>query len=44
MKVSNKYMAMAMIIAAAYNTSVKSENVEMNRAAKFALADMKDEL
>lgn len=33
-----------MIIAAAYNTSVKSENVEMNRAAKFALADMKNEL
>ena len=37
-------MAVAMIIATVYNTNVKSENVEMNRAAKFALADMRGEL
>lgn len=44
MKTNSKYMAMAVIIATAYNTSVKSENVEINRAAKFTLADMKGEL
>lgn len=44
MKANAKLMAAAVIIAAAYNTSVKSENVENNRAAKYALADMKGEL
>lgn len=44
MKANTKLMATAVIIAAAYNTSVKSENVEINRAAKYALADMKGEL
>lgn len=39
-----KLMAVAMIIAAAYNTSVKSENVAMARAAKYALLDMEGEL
>lgn len=41
---NKKYVALAMIIATAYNTSVKSESVELAMAAKFALADMEGEL
>lgn len=37
-------IAMAMIIATAYNTGVKSERVELAKAAKCALADMRGEL
>mgnify|MGYP004497332555 FL=1 len=44
MKPNTKLMAVAMIIATAYNTSVKSENVELMQAAKYALADMRGEL
>lgn len=41
---NKKYVALAIIIATTYNTSVKSESVELAKAAKFALADMEDEL
>ena len=44
MKPNTKILAVAMMIAAAYNTSVKSENVELMQAAKYALADMQGEL
>lgn len=44
MKPNTKLLAVAVIIANAYNTSVKSENVELVQAAKYALADMRSEL
>lgn len=44
MKPNTKFLAVAVIIATAYNTSATSENIELMRAAKYALADMKGEL
>lgn len=44
MKPNAKIMAVAVMVAAAYNTSVTSESNELAQAAKFARADMKGEL
>lgn len=44
MKPNTKIMAVAVIIATAYHTSVNIESDELAQAAKYALADMKGEL
>lgn len=44
MKPNTKLMAVAVIIATAYNVSEQTEYTELAKAAKYALADMKGEL
>lgn len=44
MRVNTKIMAVAVIIATAYHTSVSEQSEELARAAKCALADMRGEL